>query len=100
MSWSHLHRDGHVYFAKHQSWDVVKIGFSDRPHIRVTQLKFRRRYNRFWLLGAIPGKGQLERDILGRFQAARFPCPDGTEYFRYSLIANEIAELLAKKKSA
>ncbi len=43
-------RLGFVYFAKHPHLDVVKIGFSLRPAVRVRELSFNGRYGIFNLL--------------------------------------------------
>lgn len=91
-------REGFVYFAKCPWVDLVKIGFSERPQVRVRELRFRDRYGRCRLLGAIAGTGWDERQMHVRFAAARRRIPDGTEFFQYSLIRDEIAALLPKPR--
>ncbi len=88
---------GYVYFAQHLDRDVLKIGFSACPVLRVQSLCFAGETRKFRLLGAIRGTGLMERDAHLQFRRARLMVPDGNEFFQYSMIKDEVAGLLAER---
>lgn len=96
--WRYQTKIGYVYFAKHPRRDIVKIGFSDRPEVRVRQLSYGpRQYGIFRLIGCIVGTYRRERATHRLFAASRIKTKRGTEYFRYSEIRVRVLALVQKR---
>lgn len=92
-----LYREGFVYFAKPPRADVIKIGWSTVPLVRVRQLSYRGRYGRFVLLGYFAGDLHAEAAMHERFARVRLRLKEGSEFFRYSAIQDEVDSLLSRK---
>ncbi len=93
-------RLGYVYFAKHSHRDMVKIGFCRNPRVRVRELGFRGKWGKFRLIGAIRGRGTLEKKMHQQFDYARLKIPDGIEFFRYSMISDVVLAIVKKRRKA
>lgn len=85
MNLSPFYMPGYVYFMT--SGCAVKIGFSRFPYERIKQLR-RQGYRPLTLLGTMPSRDGLERELHQRFAAYRI----SGEWFRPS---SELAEFIA-----
>lgn len=85
---------GHIYFAKVEDLDVVKIGFSTNVVDRMRALRLEHK-RQFEVLGTLPGTMVDER----LFHASLYWCRDrtlrGNEFFRFSTLRGLIRILLS-----
>jgi len=89
-----LEFSSYVYFAEAVGRDLVKIGTSGNPFVRISHLSSRHGWE-LRLVGAVPGEFHDESRLHGLFEEFRAR-EHGREWYVYSGIARNIEELLAR----